>query len=286
MLCLCFKSVLVGFHFYPLEVASIRHIRSPPREKKWEKPISDFSNIRHFTYYWKAQLGVVVCRSTEGAYSFPHPRKPHAPHWSREHFSIWESRSDGDQSGFGTNTCTLDTLVLIFVLSMLACSVPWKASRYNRTQITGPACISAHWTWATISGLQLRCCSGTNSRSFWHAELLNLLSAWGIQKPSRTTKQLEEEILMKVSFNSHMLKGLCKVERKSYIPEVFLTYCLLHTVDKLLTLKDFKYNNNTALICSFSFSLFLLVFDGGNRGFNRDLPADKVSINFFAQALY
>lgn len=67
MLCLCFKSVLVGFHFYLLDVAGIWHIHSPPREKKWEKPISDFSNIRHFTYSWKAWLGVVVCRGAEGA---------------------------------------------------------------------------------------------------------------------------------------------------------------------------------------------------------------------------
>lgn len=63
---------------------------------------------------------------------------------------------------------------------------------------------------------------------------------------------------MKISFNSHVLRKLCKAERRNYKPEVFLTYCLLQAVDKLLTEKDFKYINDTALICCFSFSLTLL----------------------------
>lgn len=50
---------------------------------------------------------------------------------------------------------------------------------------------------------------------------------------------------MKISFNSHVLRKLCKAERKNYIPEAFLTCCLLYAVNKLLTGKDLKCTNDT-----------------------------------------
>lgn len=78
-----------------------------------------------------------------------------------------------------------------------------------------------------------------------------------------------------------MLRKLCKAERRKSIPEIFLTYCLLHAVDKLLTGKDFKNINDTALFCCFSFSLTLLVFDGGNTGVTCDLPAAKLPTEIF-----
>lgn len=145
----------------------------------------------------------------EGVWSFPHPRKPYALHWSGECFCISQSCNDRDQSGFGTNTRALDMLILIFVLFVLPCSIPWKTSHHYRAQVD-------HWsylylcslTWAIISCLQLKCCSGTHSRSFWHAELLKILSAWAIQ--SHTTKQLKE----KNTYESHFQQDNVKLKEK------------------------------------------------------------------------
>lgn len=87
--------------------------------------------------------------------------------------------------------------------------------------------------------------------------------------------------LTKISFNSHVLRKPCKAERRNYIPEVFLTCSLLYAVDKLLTGKNFKYMNDTALIRCFHFSLTLMVFDDGNTGVTCDLPAAKLPIRIF-----
>lgn len=91
----------------------------------------------------------------------------------------------------------------------------------------------------------------------------------------------KKKLLMKISFNSHVLRKLCKAERRNYIPEGFLSCCLLCAVDKLLNGKDLKWIYDTALICCFPFSLTLLVFDGGNTGVICDLPAAKLPIKIF-----
>lgn len=77
-----------------------------------------------------------------------------------------------------------------------------------------------------------------------------------------------------------MLRKPCKAERRNYIPEVFLTCYLLYAY-KLLTGKDLKYINDTALICCIPYSLALLVFDGGNTGVTCDLPGAKLPTQIF-----
>lgn len=111
-------------------------------------------------------------------------------HWSRERSSILEPCSKGHQRFLAPIPAFMVTLALGFALYVLLCGIAQESLCCRMALLLHVS---------LLADLACRHCSGADSRSFWHVELLKLLSARGIERQRLAGKAVEEKIVLKVS---------------------------------------------------------------------------------------